>query len=179
MMLGRMSRKARPVVWEKSGEDAPLWRMFCPDFKGEVTVVACEDGEEGFNRTIRDNFRLPERDALEAELPQGRGIPIYSSFIVFRQLVFGVVFGWRHAGDMRALGDPAAADVPKQPVQKMGDKQFRKPKKPHEPVVVPPLVPEVADISRTCLRKYDDYVVVSDTLEGLGVPVYANTTITW
>ncbi|KAJ0776555.1 hypothetical protein HanLR1_Chr02g0046981 [Helianthus annuus] len=40
---------------------------------------------------------------------------------------------------------------------------------PHEPVVVPPLVPEVAGVSRTRLRKYDDYVVVSDTLEGLGV----------
>ncbi|MFS7949378.1 hypothetical protein Hanom_Chr06g00570891 [Helianthus anomalus] len=37
-------------------------------------------------------------------------------------------------------------------------------------IVVPPLVPELAGISRTRLRKYDDYVVVSDTLEGLGVP---------
>ncbi|KAM0050864.1 hypothetical protein Hdeb2414_s0007g00228711 [Helianthus debilis subsp. tardiflorus] len=42
-------------------------------------------------------------------------------------------------------------------------------KKPHEAVVVPPLVPEVAGIPRTRLRKYDDYVVVYDTLEGLGV----------
>ncbi|MFS7953023.1 hypothetical protein Hanom_Chr07g00613791 [Helianthus anomalus] len=64
MMLGRMSRDTRPVVREKSGEDAPLWRMFCPDFKGEVAIVACADGEEGFNRTIRDNFRLPDQAAL-------------------------------------------------------------------------------------------------------------------
>ncbi|KAF5819168.1 hypothetical protein HanRHA438_Chr02g0086031 [Helianthus annuus] len=74
MMLGNMSRKAWPVVWEKNGEDAPLWRMFCPDFKGEVAVVACEDGEERFNRTIRDNFWLPERDALEVVLRKAKGI---------------------------------------------------------------------------------------------------------
>ncbi|MFS7986804.1 hypothetical protein Hanom_Chr11g01014531 [Helianthus anomalus] len=74
MMLGRMSRKARPVVREKNGDDAPLWIMFCPDFKCEVAIVSCEDSEEGFNRTIRDNFRLPDRVALEAVLPQGKGI---------------------------------------------------------------------------------------------------------
>ncbi|KAM0040996.1 hypothetical protein Hdeb2414_s0011g00361031 [Helianthus debilis subsp. tardiflorus] len=56
MMLGRMSRNARLVVWEKSGEDAPLWRMFCPDFKGEVAIVSCADGEEGLNHTIRDDL---------------------------------------------------------------------------------------------------------------------------
>ncbi|KAJ0737538.1 hypothetical protein HanLR1_Chr06g0208121 [Helianthus annuus] len=67
MMLGRMSRKARPVVREK------VVRMFCPDLKGKVVVLACEDGEEGFNYTIRDNFRLPERDAMQAVLPQGKG----------------------------------------------------------------------------------------------------------
>ncbi|KAM0031788.1 hypothetical protein Hdeb2414_s0017g00513021 [Helianthus debilis subsp. tardiflorus] len=39
MMLGRMSRKARPVVREKSGEDAPLWRIFDPGFKGKVEVL--------------------------------------------------------------------------------------------------------------------------------------------
>ncbi|KAJ0694163.1 hypothetical protein HanPI659440_Chr15g0605681 [Helianthus annuus] len=116
MMLGRMSRNARPVVWEKSGEKAPMWRMFCPVFKGEVAIVACADG------------------------------------------------------DLGALGDPAVTGVPKQPALKFSDKHQRKPKKPHEVVVVPPLVPEVAGISRTHLCKYDDYVVVSDTLEGLGVP---------
>ncbi|KAJ0496019.1 hypothetical protein HanPI659440_Chr03g0097411 [Helianthus annuus] len=57
--------------------------------------------------------------------------------------------------DLGALGDPAAAGVPKQT---------------HEVVVVPPLVPEVAGIPRTRLRKYEYYVVVSETLEGLGVP---------
>ncbi|MFS8008627.1 hypothetical protein Hanom_Chr14g01275001 [Helianthus anomalus] len=123
MMLGRMSRNARPVVREKSGEDAPLWRMFFPNFKGKVVVLAYEDGEEGFNRTIRNNFRVPDQAALKVELPQGKG---------------------KLTWDLGALGDPAAAGVPKQTVQKMGDKRFRKPKKPHKLVVFPPLVPEVA-----------------------------------
>ncbi|KAF5765268.1 hypothetical protein HanRHA438_Chr15g0714101 [Helianthus annuus] len=47
--------------------------------------------------------------------------------------------------------------------------RIRKPKKTHEPAIVPPLVPQVAGISRICLHSYNDYVVVSDTLEGLGV----------
>ncbi|KAJ0561425.1 hypothetical protein HanHA300_Chr06g0222751 [Helianthus annuus] len=145
MMLGRMSRKARPVMREKSGEVAPLCRMFDPGFKGKFEVLACADGEEGFNLTIRDNFRLPEQEAMEAELPQGKG-------------------------DLGALGDPDATGVPKKHVEKHGGVRFRKPKKTHEPAVVPPLVPQVAGISRTRLRRYNDYVVVSDTLEGLGVP---------
>ncbi|MFS8003373.1 hypothetical protein Hanom_Chr13g01213221 [Helianthus anomalus] len=124
-------------------EDAPLRRMFFPNFKGKVAVVACEDGEEGST----------------------------APSVTISGCLNGTHWRWccRKAKDLGALGDPSAAGIPKQPVQKMGDKRFRKPKKPHEPVVIPPLVPEVAGISRTRLRKYDDYVVVSDTLEGLGV----------
>ncbi|MFS8030057.1 hypothetical protein Hanom_Chr17g01529631 [Helianthus anomalus] len=55
-------------------EDTPLWIIFNPDFKGKVEVLACADGEEGFNFTIRDNFRLPGREATEAALPQGKEI---------------------------------------------------------------------------------------------------------
>ncbi|MFS7907132.1 hypothetical protein Hanom_Chr01g00067661 [Helianthus anomalus] len=55
-------------------------------------------------------------------------------------------------------------------MEKHGDKRLCRPKKPHGPVVVPPSVLEVAGISRIRLRKYNDYVVVFDTLEGLGVP---------
>ncbi|KAJ0566667.1 hypothetical protein HanPSC8_Chr06g0247651 [Helianthus annuus] len=76
MMLTRMSRKSRPVVREKSGEDAALWRIFASDFKGKVEVLACADGEESFNLIIRDNFRIPDREAMEAPLPQGKGIVI-------------------------------------------------------------------------------------------------------
>ncbi|MFS7989729.1 hypothetical protein Hanom_Chr11g01050301 [Helianthus anomalus] len=72
-------------------------------------------------------------------------------------------------GDLGALGDPAAAGVPKQTVLKFSDRRRRK-NKTHEAVSVPSLVSEVAGIPRIRLRKYEDYVVVSDTLEGLGVP---------
>ncbi|KAF5805102.1 hypothetical protein HanRHA438_Chr05g0214831 [Helianthus annuus] len=114
MMLTRMSRKARPVVRDKSDEDAALWRIFDPDFKGKVEVLACADGEEGFNFTIRDNFRLPEREAMEAELPQGKG-------------------------NLGALGDPDATGVPIKHVEKAV--RIRNPKKKHETTFIPPLVP--------------------------------------
>ncbi|KAJ0827261.1 hypothetical protein HanRHA438_Chr17g0823671 [Helianthus annuus] len=42
-------------------------------------------------------------------------------------------------------------------------------KKKPEGSVAPPLVSQAAGISRSCYRRYTDYVVVSDTLEGLSV----------
>ncbi|MFS8007340.1 hypothetical protein Hanom_Chr14g01259881 [Helianthus anomalus] len=88
MMLTRMNKKSRPVVWEKSGEDAALWRIFDPDFEGKVVTVACVDDEDGFNVIIRDNFWVPTEAALAVGLPQGKG-------------------------DLGALGDPDAKGVPK------------------------------------------------------------------
>ncbi|KAJ0688314.1 hypothetical protein HanOQP8_Chr11g0392991 [Helianthus annuus] len=132
MMLTRMNRKAKPVVREKRGEDAALWRIFDPEFKGKVEVIACADVEDGFNVIIRDNFRVPSEAALAVELPQGK-----------------------------------AKGVPKRQVEK--GVRFRQ-KKKHEPADVPPLVPRVAGISCTSFHRYIDYVVVSDTLEGLGIP---------
>ncbi|KAM0004111.1 hypothetical protein Hdeb2414_s0255g00849271 [Helianthus debilis subsp. tardiflorus] len=97
MMLFRLDRKARPVVCEKSGgkhiyscavsllpcfftdfvcvlsEDAPPWRMFDPTFKGKVELLPCSE-REGFNLEIVGNFRVLERWALNAPLPQGKGI---------------------------------------------------------------------------------------------------------
>ncbi|MFS7912059.1 hypothetical protein Hanom_Chr02g00125401 [Helianthus anomalus] len=70
-------------------------------------------------------------------------------------------------GDLGALGDPVATSVPKKRVEKAV--RIRNPKKKHEPAFVPPLVPQVAGISRSRLRRYTDYVVVANTLEGLGV----------
>ncbi|KAJ0860533.1 hypothetical protein HanRHA438_Chr13g0624701 [Helianthus annuus] len=133
MMIGRLNRKARPVLREKNDdrltEEAPLWRMFCPDFEGNADIVTCGAGEEGWNRTILCNFRMPDEAALNAVLPGGKCIDILAPWETLLQWV--------------TL---------------------------HEAVSVPSLVPEVAGILRTCLRKYEDYVVVSDTLEGLGVP---------
>ncbi|MFS7941313.1 hypothetical protein Hanom_Chr05g00474781 [Helianthus anomalus] len=74
MMLTRPDRKARPVLREKSGEDAvSLSRMFEPDFKGRVEVVACEL-REGFNLEILSNFRVPTRAVMDAPMPVGQGI---------------------------------------------------------------------------------------------------------
>ncbi|KAF5819373.1 hypothetical protein HanXRQr2_Chr02g0076861 [Helianthus annuus] len=74
MMLTSPDRKARPVLREKSGEDAVgLWRMFDPTFKGKVELVPCGE-REGFILEIVGNFRVPNRVALSAALPQGKGI---------------------------------------------------------------------------------------------------------
>ncbi|KAF5754768.1 hypothetical protein HanXRQr2_Chr17g0794961 [Helianthus annuus] len=140
MMLTRRNKKSKPVVREKSGEDAPVWRMFAPDFQGQVEIVVCADGEDEFNVIIRDNFRVPTEAALAVELPRGKG-------------------------DLGALGDPAEKGVPKR--QTVKGVRFRQ-KKISEVTVVPHLVPQAAGISHSSFRRYLDYVIVSDTLEGLG-----------
>ncbi|KAJ0714108.1 hypothetical protein HanPI659440_Chr13g0485871 [Helianthus annuus] len=74
MMLSRPDRKARPVLREKSGENAVgLWRMFEPDFEGKVELIPCEV-REGFNLEIVGNFRVPTRDVMNAPVPEGEGI---------------------------------------------------------------------------------------------------------
>ncbi|KAJ0880527.1 hypothetical protein HanRHA438_Chr10g0464161 [Helianthus annuus] len=70
MMLTRPDRKARPVVREKSSADAPLWRMFEPDFEGMVELISCGE-REGFNLEIVGNFRVPTREMLNALVLKG------------------------------------------------------------------------------------------------------------
>ncbi|KAM0071707.1 hypothetical protein Hdeb2414_s0001g00028301 [Helianthus debilis subsp. tardiflorus] len=94
-MIGRLNRNARPVLWEKNDMEAPLWRMFCPDFEGKVDIVKCGAGEEEWKRTIIGNFQMPDEAPLNAVLPRGKG----------------------HLGD---LGDPAATGVLKETVLKFG-----------------------------------------------------------
>ncbi|KAJ0829419.1 hypothetical protein HanLR1_Chr00c0002g0688901 [Helianthus annuus] len=72
MMLSRPDRKARPVLLEKSGEDAALWRMFDTDYTGRFELLPCAEGE-GFNLDIVGNFHVAKRDVLNAPLPQGKG----------------------------------------------------------------------------------------------------------
>ncbi|KAJ0736197.1 hypothetical protein HanPI659440_Chr11g0440841 [Helianthus annuus] len=49
MMLTRPDRKVRPVLREKSGVEAVgLWRMFEPDFEGQVELISV-GLKEGFN----------------------------------------------------------------------------------------------------------------------------------
>ncbi|KAF5770443.1 hypothetical protein HanRHA438_Chr14g0670381 [Helianthus annuus] len=71
-MMLRRSKNSKPVVREKSGENAPAWRMFAPDFLGTVETVVCADGEEDHNTIIRSNFRVPTEAALAVELPSGK-----------------------------------------------------------------------------------------------------------
>ncbi|KAJ0953740.1 putative AH/BAR domain superfamily protein [Helianthus annuus] len=145
MMLTRPDRRARPVLREKSGEDASLWRMFDPAFQGKVELLSCTEGE-GFNLDITDNFRVPTRDVLNAPLPQGQG-------------TLGGL------GLFEVKGGPKK-HAKKKPMEKVVRGRSRK--RPEAPVV-PTLVPQAAGISHSCFRRYTDYVVVSDTLEGLGV----------
>ncbi|KAF5796391.1 hypothetical protein HanXRQr2_Chr08g0350891 [Helianthus annuus] len=146
MMLTRPDRKARPVVREKSGDDAALWRIFDLNFTGKVQILRCAEDEDGFNITIRDNFRIPDREGLKAPLPQGKGT-------------------------LGALGEFEVKGAPKKHAEKKHvEKTVRGPhKKKPDAAVVPPLVPQGAGISCSRFRRYTDYVVLSDTLEGLGV----------
>ncbi|KAJ0748622.1 hypothetical protein HanOQP8_Chr05g0203141 [Helianthus annuus] len=115
-MMLRRGKNSKPVVREKSGEDAPAWRMFAPDFEGTVETVVCADGEQDHNTIIRSNFRVPTAAALAVELPVGKG-------------------------DLGALGDPEAKGVPKR--QTVKGVRFRQ-KKIKEVTPVPHLVPQAA-----------------------------------
>ncbi|XP_035836722.1 uncharacterized protein LOC110919845 isoform X2 [Helianthus annuus] len=115
-MMLRRGKNSKPVVREKSGEDAPAWRMFAPDFEGTVETVVCADGEQDHNTLIRSNFRVPTAAALAVELPVGKG-------------------------DLGALGDPEAKGVPKR--QTVKGVRFRQ-KKIKEVTTVPHLVPQAA-----------------------------------
>ncbi|MFS7938585.1 hypothetical protein Hanom_Chr05g00441491 [Helianthus anomalus] len=51
-----------------------LWRMFEPDFEGQVVLIPVEL-KEGFNLEILSNFRVPTRAMLDAPMPvDARGI---------------------------------------------------------------------------------------------------------
>ncbi|KAJ0741580.1 hypothetical protein HanOQP8_Chr06g0229651 [Helianthus annuus] len=72
IMLTRPDRRERPVLREKSGENAvSLWRIFDPTFEGKVELLQCGE-REGFNLKIVGNFRVSDCAALKAPLPQGK-----------------------------------------------------------------------------------------------------------
>ncbi|KAJ0610207.1 putative AH/BAR domain superfamily protein [Helianthus annuus] len=119
--------------------------MFEPDFEGKVELIAV-DVREGFNLEIVGNFRVPTRAVMNAPVPEGECI----------------------------LGDLGKFEkrIPKKHVEK---KQVKKTargrgKEKTEGTAAPPLVSQTAGTYRSCYRRYTDYVVVYDTLEGLGVP---------
>ncbi|KAF5758979.1 hypothetical protein HanXRQr2_Chr16g0735691 [Helianthus annuus] len=65
MVGGRLDRKARPMLREKNEDglavEAPLWRMFCPEFEGKIDIEKCgpdkEDGTKPFLATSRSLLR--------------------------------------------------------------------------------------------------------------------------
>ncbi|XP_022004508.1 uncharacterized protein LOC110902077 [Helianthus annuus] len=94
--------------------------MFDPTFEGKVELLPCGE-REGFNLEIVGNSRVPEREALNAPLPQGKG-------------------------DLGALGKFEVKTVSKKHAQK---KHVKKPargrgKEKPEGSVAPPLVSQVA-----------------------------------
>ncbi|KAM0000264.1 hypothetical protein Hdeb2414_s0437g00893461 [Helianthus debilis subsp. tardiflorus] len=145
MMLTRPDRKARPVLREKSVDAVGLWRMFEPDFEGQVELIPVEL-REGFNLEIASNFRVPKRDVLQAPVPEGAKA-ILADLGKFEKR------------------------IPKKHVEKKQVKKTtrgRGKEKTGGPVAAPP-VSQAAGTYRSCYRRSTDYVVVSDTLEGLGV----------
>ncbi|KAF5802108.1 hypothetical protein HanXRQr2_Chr06g0255751 [Helianthus annuus] len=146
MILSRPDRKERPVLREQGGADAVgLWRMFEPDFKGQVELIAVEL-KKGFNLEILKNFRVPSKAVLDAPVP----------------------------GDARGvLADLGKFEkrVPKKTVEKKTVKKTvrGRGKGSVEGSAAPSSVFEAAGTYQSCSRGYTDYVVVSDTLEGLGV----------
>ncbi|MFS8019620.1 hypothetical protein Hanom_Chr15g01405871 [Helianthus anomalus] len=149
MLRGKVGQKMKPVLTEKNKNylavDAPLWRMFCLDFEGKIEIVKCGPDEERWYDTIVENFRVPDEATLNALLP------LYEPQVILGR--------W----------ETPKTGVPSAPITMVVDKHKRK-KKTQAPVTIPLLVPDASGTFRPRLCKYEDYVVVSDTIEGLSVP---------
>ncbi|MFS7910230.1 hypothetical protein Hanom_Chr02g00103831 [Helianthus anomalus] len=108
---------------------------------GKIAVEECGPGEEGWYEATVGGFRLPNTAALDAPLPQG-------------------------PGKLGALGDPSGKAVKTTPaVVAMAGKA-----KKSEKLVTITVKQVASGTFRPRIRKSEDYIIVSDTLEGLGVP---------
>ncbi|KAJ0950255.1 hypothetical protein HanPSC8_Chr02g0046101 [Helianthus annuus] len=114
-------------------------------FRGRVELIAVEL-KKGFNLEIVSNFRVPTRAMLEAPVP-GDARAVLADLGKFEKRI-----SKKHAE--------------KKPVKKTtrGRGKGRA-----EGSVAPSSVSEAAGTYRSCYRGYTDYVVVTNTLEGLGV----------
>ena len=65
-----------------SADAVGLWRMFEPDFEGQVDLIPVEL-RQGFNLEIVGNFRVPKRDVLRAPVPEGEK-GIFQVVLVFQ-----------------------------------------------------------------------------------------------
>ncbi|KAJ0802102.1 hypothetical protein HanPI659440_Chr03g0125371 [Helianthus annuus] len=144
MLRGKPGQKTRLVLKEKNEGKCMCWLHYgeCSALIS-IAFVECGADEEGWYETIVGNFRVADAAALSALLPKGKG-------------------------SLGALGDPDATGVPSAPSVVLIDKQKRK-KKTHDPITIPDLVPGASGTFRPRFPKSEDYVLVFDTLEGLGV----------
>ncbi|MFS7918865.1 hypothetical protein Hanom_Chr03g00206191 [Helianthus anomalus] len=74
MMLRNKSGAWTKLVLKENNPVVAFWRTFRSDFEGNIKVVACSEGEEGWYETTVGNFRLPDQAALKTPLPQGKGL---------------------------------------------------------------------------------------------------------
>ncbi|KAJ0680766.1 hypothetical protein HanPI659440_Chr16g0628031 [Helianthus annuus] len=146
------SSKQKPVCREDD-RVVGLWRMFTSDNKLRIAAEPCDDGEEGWYETIVGNFRIPEKPALEASVAARPGMLCSLPFFEPLGCAGGLV------GCLAALGaHPAAA----------GGSKAQKAKRQEKAAA---LVTKRAStgIFRPRKTQPTDYVLVSDTLEGLDI----------
>ncbi|MFS8005647.1 hypothetical protein Hanom_Chr13g01239801 [Helianthus anomalus] len=156
MMLTRRNKKSKPVVREKSGGTMPPYGGCLP----RISRVG-----------LRQLFvRMARRSLMSSfEITSGCLLRPHWQLSCHGAKVYLGIF---LTCDLGALGDPDAKGVPKKQVAK--GVRFRQKKIP-EVTVVPHLVPQAAGISPSSFRRYMDYVIVFDTLEGLGTAAGGKT----
>ncbi|MFS7993357.1 hypothetical protein Hanom_Chr12g01093101 [Helianthus anomalus] len=145
-------------------------RSFPEAFEGKIAVEECGEGEQGLYEATVAGFWLLDPTALKALLPQGQGNVSMFVYILSLEsdILEEIVFA---AGKLGALGDPSAVagggnagkTVP------LVVAMVRKAKKPEKLVTIQ--VKQVTSGTfRPQISKSKYYTLVSDTLEGLGVP---------
>ncbi|KAF5774613.1 hypothetical protein HanRHA438_Chr13g0612941 [Helianthus annuus] len=147
----RMMLRNKPGVKNKlvmkEQDKVRFWRTFADDFKGKIEVVECSEEEEGWYKATVAGFWLPNPTALDAPLRQGRG----------NVSMFGKLGALGDSSGKGSKTAPAVVVVP------------GKGKKTEKPVTIP-VKQVVSGTFRPRIRKSEDFIMVSNTLEGLGVP---------
>ncbi|KAF5811159.1 hypothetical protein HanXRQr2_Chr04g0178211 [Helianthus annuus] len=158
MMLSRPDRKARPVLREKGGGKL-FTLLFSLLPKPCSNLHACISGCGWLWRMFEPDFE-GRVELIAVELKKGFNLEILSNFRVPSRAVL----------DAPVLGDARETHPQKTVEKKPVKKTVRgRGKGSAERSVAPSSVSEAAGTYRSCYRGYTDYVVVSDTLEGLGV----------
>ncbi|KAJ0883498.1 hypothetical protein HanPSC8_Chr10g0422231 [Helianthus annuus] len=151
--------RLRPIELKKL-DNNQLWvlRMMLsrPDRKARPVLREKSVDAVGLWRMFEPDFE-GKVELIPVDVREGFNLEIVSNFRVPTRAVLNAPFEKR---------------IPKKHVEK---KQVKKTargrgKEKTEGSAAPPLVPQAAGTYRSCYCRYTNYVVVSDTLEGLGVP---------